>query len=130
TANGGPAQFAQNILDLRAAGCDVIVDDVFYPLNEAPLQDSVVARAVNTVTADGALYFSSAGNQGNKAHGTSGTWEGDFVDGGAAGAPVNGKGGRLHSFGANTYNASTLDGALTLLFWSDPLGASTNDYDL
>jgi hypothetical protein len=38
TAFTGPAQFAQNIRDLRAAGCDIIVDDVFYFL-ETPFQD-------------------------------------------------------------------------------------------
>jgi hypothetical protein len=30
TAFTGQAQFAQNIRDLRPAGCDIIVDDVFY----------------------------------------------------------------------------------------------------
>ena len=46
------------------------------------------SQAVNDVTAAGALYFSSAGNSGNKNDGTSGVWEGDFVDGGdAAGRP-------------------------------------------
>ena len=85
TANGGPANFAQNILNLRAAGCDIIVDDVFY-FTEAAFQDGVIARAVNTVTTNGgALYFSSAGNAGSKRHGTSSVWEGDFLDGGAAG---------------------------------------------
>src|SRR6185295_10558971 len=65
TANNGQASFAQNILDLRTAGCDIIVDDVAY-FREAVFQDDNVARSVNTVTASGALYFSSAGNEGNK----------------------------------------------------------------
>ena len=69
TAFNGQASFAQNILDLRAAGCDIIVDDVFYR-SESVFQDDNVARSVNTVTASGALYFSSAGNQGNKNDGT------------------------------------------------------------
>ncbi len=129
TAFGGPAQFARNILDLRAAGCDIIVDDVGYP-TESPFQDGIIAQAVNSVTAGGALYFSSAGNEGNLKHGTSGTWEGDFVDGGAVGTPVNAKGGNLHSFGATAYDNVTQQGMATILLWSDPLGASTNDYDL
>ena len=129
TGNGGPANFAQNILNLRAAGCDIIVDDIFY-FNESPFQDAVIAQAVNSVTAGGALYFSAAGNEGNLTHGTSGTWEGDFLDGGPAGPPVNGKGGTLHSFGANPYDTATGIGFATILLWSDPLGASTNDYDL
>lgn len=132
TAFGGPAGFAQNILNLRAAGCDIIVDDVIY-FNESPFQDGVIARAVNTVTDNGALYFSSAGNSGNKNDNTSGTWEGDFVDGGPA-DPVVGGGstGVLHSFGGATYNAVTPGGSSRRadLFWADPLGGSTNDYDL
>jgi hypothetical protein len=44
----------------------------------------VVAQAVNDVTSSGALYFSSAGNQGNINDNTAGVWEGDFVDGGDA----------------------------------------------
>jgi uncharacterized repeat protein (TIGR01451 family) len=129
TAGNGEASFAQNILNLRAAGCDIIVDDVRYA-TESPFQDGVIARAVNTVTVDGALYFASAGNSGNKAHGTSGTWEGDFADGGAAGAPVNGRNGNLHLFGTNAFNTITSPGFSVSLFWADPLGASTNDYDL
>ncbi|HWW00694.1 MAG TPA: proprotein convertase P-domain-containing protein [Candidatus Acidoferrum sp.] len=129
TANGGPAQFARNIRDLRSAGCDIIVDDVGY-FDESPFQDGIIAQAVNSVTASGALYFSSAGNEGSKRHGTSGTWEGDFVDGGPAGAPVNGKGGNLLSFGATTYDTAVQPGFAVILLWSDPLGLSTNDYDL
>ncbi|MEQ1862852.1 MAG: CARDB domain-containing protein, partial [Chthoniobacteraceae bacterium] len=121
------AQFAQNILDLRKAGCDVIVDDIIY-FDESPFMDGPIARAVNSVVADGAMYFSSAGNEGNKNDGTSGTWEGDFVDGGAAGVPINF--GRLHSFGASTFNTVTGDGFAVTLFWADPYGASANDYDL
>jgi hypothetical protein len=88
-----------------------------------------VARAVNEVVADGALYFSSAGNEGNKNDGTSGTWEGDFVDGGPAPAFL-GVPGQLHRFGADTYNSVQSAGSGAILFWTDPLGASTNDYDL
>src|SRR3954468_3460627 len=108
TAFGGSANFAKNIRDLRAAGCDIIVDDVFY-FAESPFQDGqapaiiaptnggIITQAVNDVTADGALYFSSAGNSGNKNDGTSGVWEGDFVDGGLASGPLAGA-GNLHQF--------------------------------
>ena len=61
TADPSVSAFAQNIRDLRAAGCDIIVDDVFY-FNESPFQDGPVAQAVNDVISSGALYFSSAGN--------------------------------------------------------------------
>lgn len=65
TAAFGDARFAANIRRLRSEfKCDIIVDDVFY-FNESPFQDAIIARAVNDVTADGALYFSAAGNEGN-----------------------------------------------------------------
>ena len=130
TGLGGVASFAQNILDLAAAGCDVIVDDVFYA-NEGSFQDDVIAQAVNTVTAAGVQYFSSAGNAGNLNDGTSGVWEGDFVNGGAAGGPIAGA-GTLHDFGAgDTANRVTVDTPFWFtLQWSDPLNGSANDYDL
>jgi hypothetical protein len=144
TAFGGSANFANNIRNLRNAGCDIIVDDVFY-FAESPFQDGqapsiisptnggIVAQAVNDVTAAGALYFSSAGNSGNKNDGTSGVWEGDFVDGGNAPAVVGGAGaGRVHQFpGGLNFNSVTLVGSSQYnLNWSDPLGGSANDYDL
>jgi len=73
TANSTPGTFATNIRNLRTAGCDIIIDDVFYFV-ETPFQDGqdpaivsntnggAVTQAVNDVTAAGALYFSSAGN--------------------------------------------------------------------
>ncbi|HEV7405895.1 MAG TPA: CARDB domain-containing protein [Chthoniobacteraceae bacterium] len=132
TANPSAAQFAQNILDLRAAGCDIIVDDVGY-FDESPFQDGIVAQAVEQVVASGALYFSAAGNSGSKARSSSQTWEGDFVDGGPTGPEIV-KAGRLHSFGTQTYNTVVDAGFDTFpkatLFWSDPLNASHNDYDL
>src|SRR6185436_11186963 len=134
--------FADNIRALRAAGCDIIVDDVFYFV-ETPFQDGqlaptnrnsgVVIQAVNDVTASGALYFSSAGNSGNLNDGTSGVWEGNFVDGGLVGAPIPAIEGpaRFHSFGGQNFDVITSPGpSNNNLKWSDPLGGSTNDYDL
>ena len=143
TAFGGITSFAQNIRALRAAGCDIIVDDVFYFV-ETPFQDGqapgvvsntnggAVIQAVNDVTADGALYFSSAGNSGNLNDGTSGVWEGNFVDGGPAGPPLPvGAVGSLHNFGGQNFNLQTAPGQSQInLYWSDPLGGSSNDYDL
>ena len=71
TADNSITSFAQNIRDLRTAGCSIIVDDVFYFV-ETPFQDGqtpavvstsqggVVTQAVNDVVASGALYFSAA----------------------------------------------------------------------
>ena len=77
-----------------------------------------------------ARFLPAAGNEGNKDHNNSGTWEGDFADGGAAAAPVNAKAGNVHSFGTNNYNIVDQPGFASVLFWADPAGASTNDYDL
>jgi subtilase family protein len=137
SANPTITQFAQNIRDLRAAGCDIIVDDFIY-FAETPFQDGqlsptntnggVVTQAVNDVTASGALYFSSSGNEGNLDDGTAGVWEGNFVDGGPTGSPL--PVGRLHNFGGQNFDTLTVSGSTICLFWSDPLGGSSNDYDL
>jgi subtilisin family serine protease len=127
TAYSTQENFANNIRALRKAGCDIIVDDVRY-FGEAVFQDGTVAQAVNEVTASGALYFSSAGNEGNKSDGTSGVWEGNYVDGGSA--PL-GLGGKIHKFSNSAlFNSLTQDSGPITLQWSDPFGKSANDYDL
>ncbi|HSE33230.1 MAG TPA: S8 family serine peptidase [Pyrinomonadaceae bacterium] len=140
TAFTSITSFAQNVRALRTAGCDIIIDDVFYFV-ETPFQDGqlnptntnggVVIQAVNDVTADGAMYFSSAGNSGNLTDGTSGVWEGDFVDGGGTASPLA-LGNRLHNFGGQNFNTLTVANTASpiSLYWSDPLGGSSNDYDL
>ena len=130
TAFTSPESMADNIRTLRFAyGCDIIVDDVSWS-DEGVFQDGVIAQAVNDVTADGALYFSSAGNSGNITNGTSGTWEGDFNPGPAGAAPLP-PGYTLHLFsGALAFNRITNAAGVLDLQWSDPLGASDNDYDL
>lgn len=137
SAFNGEASFAQNIRDLRAQGCDIIIDDVFY-FDEDPFQDALIAQAVNDVTASGALYFSSAGNQGSLDAQTSGAWEGDFRDSGG-GQTIGTKTGTFHNFAPPSSTAvatqdpvarTTADDVPAFLFWSDPLGGSGNDYDL
>jgi hypothetical protein len=139
----GLTQFADNIRTLRSLGCDIIIDDVFYYV-ETPFQDGqsnavasttnggVVIQAVKEVAAAGALYFSSAGNAGNLDAGTSGTWEGDFVDGGSAAFLGSDYAtARVHSFGSQNFNVLTNPGLrVVTLFWSDRLGTSSNDYDV
>ncbi|HUQ93795.1 MAG TPA: S8 family serine peptidase, partial [Bryobacteraceae bacterium] len=135
-ATGYPsaAQFATNIENLRSQlACDIIVDDLSY-FNEGAFQDGPIAQAANTVTAAGAVYFSSSANSGNLTHGTSGTFEGDFVPS-AAPAPaaiiaLEGRPVLLHSFGENAYATLTKATSTVTLKWSDPLGGSANDYDL
>src|SRR5262249_20048590 len=131
TGNGGTAQMATNITNLRnVMGCNIIVDDLTY-FAEGAFQEDVIASAVTTVVNAGAMYFSSAANSGHLTGGNSGTWEGDFVNGGPAPA-VLGESGTVHSFGGaifNTLTAATTSGGVNLK-WSDPIGASANDYDL
>ncbi len=80
------------------------------------------------MTASGASYFSSAGNEGNLDDGSAGAYEGDFVDGGSLGLLA---GGTVHLFGTKPYDTISANGGnYVMLFWSDPLGASSNDYDL
>jgi subtilisin family serine protease len=149
-AAGGPTitQFATNIYALQAAGCQIIVDDVGFA-NEAPFQDGqaasvisttnggIVAQAVKDVSAAGVLYFSSAANSGNLTSGISGTWEGDFADSGFTfgTTPDNGRRGIANRFGFFAGlpfpTNQIVQGATSVsLFWADPLGHSSNDYDL
>jgi len=125
TAWLGKASFASNIKALRDAGVDIIVDDVFY-FNESPFQDDILSQAVNEVTADGVLYFSSAGNSGNLNDNESGVWEGDFN------GIAHPEFGVVHDFGNGdiTNNVTETAPFAVTLSWSDPLGGSANDYDL
>jgi len=75
TTNFGQANFANNIIALANAGAKVIVDDVQY-FAEPMFQDGVIAQAVNQVVANGAIYFSSAGNEGHAGY------EAPFINGG------------------------------------------------
>ncbi|HET6878058.1 MAG TPA: S8 family serine peptidase [Jatrophihabitans sp.] len=129
TAFNSESSFANNIRALRNAGCDVIVDDVYY-YDEGVFQDGPVARAVNAVTSDGALYFSSAGNSGNLDDGTSGEWQGDFTpytaQNGDVWADFDPTGGIQNADPvAASYGAHP-----AVLQWADRLNGSSNDYDL
>ena len=130
TGEGGQARMAVNIEALCEAGANVIVDDIGY-LHEAAFQDDIVAQGVNAAVADGCVFFSAGGNDGNLTNGTSGVWEGDYAEGSAL--EVDGRRvGTKHDFGGGV-EANELRGRSVrtiILQWADPLGASTNDYDL
>ncbi len=133
TAFNSPESFADNIRALRFTyHADIIVDDVIY-FFESPYEDDIIAQAVADVTADGALYFSSAGNGGNANDGTSGTWEGDFKPAGTLSSLPTGY--TVHNFGNKVIsNRIESGGGPLFLHWSDPgtldNPASSNDYDL
>jgi subtilisin family serine protease len=140
TGAAGEAQMASNIIALANAGCTIIADDEAYD-DESPFQDQVIAQAIQTVTSNGILYFSSARNSGNldayinSGIASSSTWEGDFT---GLGPYETDKGYEYwNNFAAQASQTASED-AIDVggydfevdLFWSDPLGGSTNDYDL
>lgn len=139
--NGGPSLMADNIRRLKDKGCNIIVDDYTYP-QESPFEVSTkslagaIGKAVEDVAAAGVLYFSVARNSGNQNHKTSGTWEGDFNDGGPVGNKLGGIASSGHfnkfEFGVtlNTADDAGTNARRVDLFWSDPLGKSSNSYDL
>jgi subtilisin family serine protease len=124
----GVTDFAQGILDLQAAGCDIIVDDITY-ISEPFFRDGVVAQAVETVTDLGVSYFTAAGNFGEKS------WQGTF----APVAAPSGTIGEAHNFanedgGNDIYQSITLsEGNYTVVLqWDDgsPGNATTSDFDI
>ncbi len=127
-AGPGKAGFGDAIIALKDAGCKVLVDDISYG-NEWQFQDDEIGQAINTVVAAGCVYLSSSGNEGSLKRGTSTTWEGDFVDGGAANAPLP-SGGRVHSFGTQNFNRLVAGDSGVTLQWSDENHSASNEYDL
>jgi hypothetical protein len=67
TADNGQADFANGILKLANAGCQVIADDVFY-YAEPFFQDGIIAQAVDQAKQQGVAYFSSAGNNSIRSY--------------------------------------------------------------
>lgn len=119
---------AANIAALAALGCHVIVDDVGWayepPLHEA----SPINAAIAAATTGGTVYLAAAGNDGNAWANCSTTWEGPFL-------AATGNATKLAYGTPSVWKLpiSSYGGAAPLaitLWWSDPLGASTNDYDL
>jgi subtilisin family serine protease len=134
TANPTDVTMANNIDAFREGGCNIIVDDITY-LNESPFQDGVIADSVAAAVKAEILYFSSAANSGSQAHGTSGTWEGDFRPSTQT-FTVASKTYTFHEFAPGVVfnrvtDTSGVEGRpLATLFWNDPLGAATNEYQL
>ena len=67
TADVSEVDFAAGIVALQQAGCNVICDDVGY-YDEPMFSDGIVAQAIDKVTAAGATYFSSAGNDDSSGY--------------------------------------------------------------
>jgi subtilase family protein len=67
TAFNSLPDFASGILELQAAGSNVIVDDVIY-FAENMFSDGIVAQAADRAVGRGAAYFSSAGNDARHSY--------------------------------------------------------------
>lgn len=131
TGHNGRAAMAAAMQALADAGCKIIVDDVSYSL-EGVYQDNEIALKTNQLAASGVIMVTAATNLGNLLKGNSGVWEGDFVNGGPGPGPLAGNGGTVHNFGGGTTwltITSPSDYDEYHLAWSDPNGASANDYD-
>jgi len=117
TAFGGIADFANGILELAAAGADIIVDDVIY-FREPMFQDGPIARAIDEVNAEGVAYFSSAGNSARNSY------EAAFRP--VTGA-VDGQTGTYHDFDPGTgtdivqnFNLGAGESVILSIQWDDP----------
>lgn len=155
TAFNSQSDFANNIRALRGIaasappfgnitpGCDIIIDDIFYFI-ESGLHEgqpasvlssdgiAEITQAVNDVTADGALYFSSAGNSGGVTQNSAGAWEGDFASAGTLtipGAPAPSDILDFDPSPAVSSSNGVTAASVPVMHWSDPIGASANDYD-
>ncbi len=123
SAFNGQAGFAQGILDLEAAGADVIVDDVYY-FAEPMFQDGIIAQAVDAVVASGVPYFSSLGN------GADASYESAFRSTPAA-APFVATWPNVHDFdpgpGVDTVQQILVEPGATItliLQWDDPFASA------
>ena len=105
TAFEGPGKMAEAILSLaNENNCRTIVDDITLPT--APFfQGGLVGDAIEQVASQGVLYFTSAGNYGDRAY-TS-----NFNDGGSG----------VHDFGYGTLQPVSLGVGeyLIILQWED-----------
>ena len=139
TAFEGMYDFADNIRALREAGADVIVDDVTY-FGEPFYQDGPVSVAVNDVVADGASYFSSAGNSTIKVDGRNvASYEARAFRPAACPATLpDFAGSDCHDFDPSAGRTDTGSGfimapggQLTLVLqWAEPWFGVTTDLDL
>ncbi|GAB4381089.1 MAG: hypothetical protein Kow00121_38730 [Elainellaceae cyanobacterium] len=67
TAGTNEQDFAQAIQALAQAGADIIVDDILVATSPF-FQDGLVAQTVQSVTEQGIVYVTSAGNSGDRSY--------------------------------------------------------------
>ncbi len=143
TGLASKTDYANGITALAAAGADVIVDDLLY-LNEPMFQDGIVAQAVDSVFAAGAVYYSAAGNAGHESYEAAFNNSGvylciEFYEPPGDCHPILERVGLMHDFdpSAGVDLSHTvivpLDGVLTVAMqWDEPFGGpgARNDHDV
>ena len=122
-----PEDFADGIVELQQAGCDIIVDDITY-ISEPFFRDGIVARTVDSISALGVAYFSAAGNYGSKSY------QNNFNPA----TPPAGLSGEAHNFagtgGTDIYQSVSVPEGnyIMVLQWDDgsPTGETNTDMDI
>lgn len=117
TASLGQASFAQGILNLQKAGCNIITDDIIYPA-EPMFQDGIIAQAIDEVVKKNTSFFSAAGNNARQSY------QAEFKNSGQS-VVVNGVNyGVAHDFGKGDITQKIRIPGNGLLFiplqWDDP----------
>ena len=119
-------EFAEGVLELQAAGCDVIVDDV-YLVATPFFQDGLIEQAIGEVIDDGVTYVSISNNYDTRSY------ESEFRPGGIYDIP--GFGSYLaHDFdpgaGEDVFQkisigtGQTLGASIISFQWDDPFASS------
>ncbi len=135
TAFNSLVDFASGILRLRAAGAKVIVDDVIY-FAENMFSDGIIAQAADRAVAQGAVYFSAAGNYARLSYESAYRETSVETNGGGN---LNGNGApfvlRAHDFDASggtdtlqKIKVTESNGQAVVVFsfqWDDPFLSST-----
>ena len=110
-------------------GCNVIVDDLGY-YGEPFFADGPIALAAQNAVNSGVVYVSAAGNESTPIGGLGDFhYDHQFVDDGSISHLNNfNPGGTTDDF--MDFNVLAGGSVEVVLQWSDPFGASANDYDL
>lgn len=119
TASVSYVDFANGIIRLAQAGCNIITDDIYY-YYEPFFQDGILSQAINDVKKDyNVSYFSAAGNSGRQSYTSA------FRNSGKLPAGLNyPAGSAAHDFGNGKITQKItipVGGTLRyVLQWSDP----------
>jgi subtilisin family serine protease len=125
-------EFAQAIQALTKAGADIIVDDIGFPTS-ATFQDGVAAQAVSKAVDQGVVYFSAAGNDGDRSYesafrpGATFTYRGSTYE---AQDFDPGAGLDLFQNIQLPKNPSRSTSINLILSWDQPVGQVANDVEL